>query len=175
LAGLLIVDVQLNHLPEVPIMKAASEILDEPGPKLKPVLSNMGSGLRRRLGSSTWDAVIERLVAADVVAPAEGTSRPRHRILDRDLRDEIVHRLRAAAGGDDPMPMRTAVLLSMTGPAQLLELVAPDRQNASTPANESTMHSIPLRWSQSPSRFARSCKMLPRPSRWPPPSPRWVR
>ena len=48
-------------------------------------------------------------------------------MLDRAARDAIVGRLQLAAAGDDPLDVRTAVLLSMTGPAQLLELVAPAR------------------------------------------------
>lgn len=127
LAGLLIVEVQLSGQPEIPVLKAASEILAEAGPKLKPVLSAMNRGLERRIGHGTWDAIIEGLVVAEIVAPADGTVRPRHRILDVERRDGIIDRLRAAAAGDDPMPVHTAVLLSMTGPAQLLEVVAPDR------------------------------------------------
>ena len=87
----------------------------------------MDRGLQRRLGVGTWDAVVGSLVDAHVVAPAEGALRPRHRVLDRPARDAIVGRLQQAAAGDDPLEVRTAVLLSMTGPAQLLELVAPAR------------------------------------------------
>jgi Golgi phosphoprotein 3 (GPP34) len=127
LAGLLIVDAQLDDTPDAPIVQAAGEILEQSGPKLKSVLSAMNRGLERRVGHGTWDAVVQGLVAAEVVAPADGVIRPRHRVLDAGRRDEIVQRLRAAAGSDDPMPARTAILLSMTGPAQLLELVAPQR------------------------------------------------
>ena len=41
--------------------------------------------------------------------------------------DAIIERLRHAAASDEPLDARTAVLLSMTGPAQLLEVVAPER------------------------------------------------
>jgi hypothetical protein len=127
LAGLLIVEAQLDDPPDVPSIAAAGEVLDEAGPKLKSVLSAMNRGLVRRLGCGTWDAVVQGLVEAEIVAPADGTVRPRHRLLDAGRRDEIVDRLRAAAASDDPLPVNTAVLLSMTGPAQLLELVAPER------------------------------------------------
>ena len=100
-----------------------------PGPKFKPVLSAMSRGLERRLGRGTWDAVVGGLVDAGVVAPAEGALRPTQRVLDTPARDAVVERLQVAAAGDDPMDVRTAVLLSMTGPAQLLEVVAPDRAN----------------------------------------------
>jgi len=127
LAGLLIVEVKLDDAPDVPIVKAAAEVLDQAGPKLKSVLSAMNRGLERRVGHGTWDAVVQGLVESHVVAPADGNIRPRHRVLDTARRDEIVERLRVAAATDDPMPARTAILLSMTGPAQLLELVAPQR------------------------------------------------
>jgi len=39
----------------------------------------------------------------------------------------IVERLRAAAAGDAPLDPRTALLLAMTGPAHLLEVVATER------------------------------------------------
>ena len=75
----------------------------------------------------TWDAVIAGLVDAGVVAPVSGGLRPRNDVIDRAARDSVVQRLRSAAAGDDPLDARTASLLAMTGPAQLLELVAPDR------------------------------------------------
>ena len=48
-------------------------------------------------------------------------------MIDRAARDAVVQRLRSAAAGDEPLDARAASLLAMTGPAQLLELVAPDR------------------------------------------------
>ena len=87
----------------------------------------MSHGLAARLGLGTWDAVVDSLVDRGLVAPAEGTVRPRHRLLDVEARETIVRRLRVAAASDEPIDLRTAALLSMTGPAQLLELVAPDR------------------------------------------------
>ncbi len=87
----------------------------------------MSRGIERRLGVGTWDAVVGNLVDAHLVSPAEGGLRPSHRVLDHEARDAIVARLQLAAAGDEPLDVRTAVLLSMTGPAQLLELVAPSR------------------------------------------------
>ena len=127
LAGLLVAELHLDDRPSVPVLDAAGEVLDKAGPKLKSVLSAMNRGLERRLGVGTWDAVIGSLVGAQIVAPAEGQVRPRHRVLDRAARDGIVERLQVAAAGDESLDVRTAVLLSMTGPAQLLELVAPVR------------------------------------------------
>ncbi len=127
LAGLLVAELHLDDRPAAPILDAASEVVDQAGPKLKSVLSAMNRGLERRLGVGTWDAVVGSLVDAHIVAPAEGGLRPSHRVLDRAARDAIVGRLQLAAAGDEPLDVRTAVLLSMTGPAQLLELVAPGR------------------------------------------------
>ena len=127
LAGLLVAELHLDDRPSVPILHAAGEVVDQAGPKLKSVLSAMNRGLERRLGVGTWDAVIGSLVDAHVVAPGEGHVRPRHRVLDHAARDGIVERLQVAAAGDESLDVRTAVLLSMTGPAQLLELVAPAR------------------------------------------------
>jgi Golgi phosphoprotein 3 (GPP34) len=127
LAGLLIADLQLDDRPESPLLSAAAEVFADVGPKPKAVLSAMSRGLDRRLGMGTWDAVIAGLVDAGAVAPSSGGLRPRHDVIDRAGREAIVSRLRLAASGDDPLDVRTAVLLSMIGPAQLLELVAPDR------------------------------------------------
>jgi hypothetical protein len=70
----------------------------------------------------------EELASAGVVAALSGGLRPRHQVLDMAARDAVVERLRSAAATDQPLDARTALLLSMTGPAQLLALVAPDRQ-----------------------------------------------
>ena len=127
LAGLLVAELHLDDRPESALLTAAEEVEVDAGPRMKAVLSAMSRGLHRRLGLHTWDAVIDGLVDAGVVAPTSGGLRPRNEVLDRGARDAIIERLRAAAAGDDPMDVRTAVLLSLTGPAQLLELVAPER------------------------------------------------
>ena len=87
----------------------------------------MSRGLERRLGMGTWDAVVAGLVDAGVLAPVSGGLRPRHELIDRAAQDAVVERLRLAAAGEDRLDARTASLVAMTGPAQLLELVAPDR------------------------------------------------
>ncbi len=128
-AGLLVAEFGLNDAaPASPVLAAAGEVLAEKGPKIKPVLSHMNRGLDKRLGVGTWDAVIGGLVDAGVVTPIEGGLRTRYTIVDVAARDAIVERLRVAASGDQPLDVRTAMLLSMTGPAQLLEVVAPDRR-----------------------------------------------
>ncbi|MGD9996813.1 MAG: GPP34 family phosphoprotein [Ilumatobacteraceae bacterium] len=127
LAGLLIAELALPDPPATPLLDAVSDIVDESGSKPKAALSAMSRGLERRLGKGTWDAVVDGLVDRQVLAPPTGVLRPHTDVVDVGARDEVVARLRTAAAGDDPLDVRTALLLSMTGPAQLLELVAPER------------------------------------------------
>ncbi|HEY4938606.1 MAG TPA: GPP34 family phosphoprotein [Actinomycetota bacterium] len=97
-------------------LAGAASVVAGKGPKIKTVLSDMDRGLRKYAGQGTWDAVMARL-------PEGATGR-----------DEVIERLRAAAASDDQIDPRTALILSMTGPAQLLELIAPrhgaDRRHA---------------------------------------------
>src|SRR5439155_22443900 len=79
------------------------------GPKIKAVLSDMDRGLHKYAGQGTWDAVV-----AGLPDGAAG-------------RDEVIERLRAAAASDEQIDPRTALVLSMTGPAPLAHLVAPRR------------------------------------------------
>jgi hypothetical protein len=111
--------------PADPILAAATEVIGERGPKVKPILSHMDRGLKQRLASGTWDTMVNELVRSGALRIHEGGGRPT--VSDSALRDGIIARLRQAADGDDPLEPRTALLLSMTGPAHLLELVAPDR------------------------------------------------
>jgi hypothetical protein len=108
-----IIVVQGGPVPSSPTLAAAAEVVAKRGPKIRPVLSHMSVGLRQRVGMGTWEAVVSGL--------------GRHSSLDQGTRDAAVARLRAVAAGDEPIDARTALVLSMTGPAQLLELVAPDR------------------------------------------------
>jgi hypothetical protein len=127
LAGLLVTELHLDDRPHSDLLTAAAEVVADAGPKMKAVLSAMSRGLDRRVGMHTWDAVVNGLVAAGVLAPASGGLWSRNDVIDTAARDAIVERLRSAAAGDEPMEPRTAALLAMTGPAQLLEVVAPDR------------------------------------------------
>jgi hypothetical protein len=112
LAGLLVGELQLDPgaSSSSPLLAAAAEVAAEKGPKLTSVLSHMDRGLQRRLGLGTWDAVVAG------VAPYVRA------------RGAVVAWLREAAAGDGPVDLRTALLLSMTGPANLLEVVAPGRE-----------------------------------------------
>jgi len=112
-----------------PVLAAAADIVAEKGPKMKAVLSHMSRGLQERVDMSTWDAVASGLVGAGVLGPASGGLRSRHPLIDPAARDALVGRLQTAAAGDGPLEARTALVLSMTGPAQLLEVVAPERSS----------------------------------------------
>jgi hypothetical protein len=111
------------------LLAAVAEIVSEKGPKIKAVLSHMSRGLDQRTGSGTWDSVIAGLARSGVLVVDEGGWRTRYDLADVEVRAAIVDRLRSAAAGDEPLDPRTAMVLSMTGPAQLLEVVAPERRN----------------------------------------------
>jgi len=88
-------------------LAGAAQVVAEKGPKTRAVLSGMDRGLHRHLGRGTWDAVLAGL--------SEGVAG----------RQQAIERLRAAAASDERIDPRTALVLSMTGPARLLELMAP--------------------------------------------------
>ncbi len=144
LAGLLIADLLLDDViepgkranqvvvtgraePKTPTLAAATAVVIEKGPKIKSVLSHMDRGLSRRLELGTWDATVSGLVEAGVLAASRGGLRPHNDVLGLHVRDSILAALRVAAVGDRELDLRTAALLSMTGPAHLLEVVVPDR------------------------------------------------
>jgi len=113
--------------PTSATLVGATTVVADSGPKVKAILSHMDRGLAHHLGLGTWDAVVAGLVGTGVLSAASGGARPRHALLAPDERHAIVARLRAAADGGDDLDLRTAAVLSMTGPANLLEVVAPTR------------------------------------------------
>jgi hypothetical protein len=113
--------------PATPALRAAAAVVQAKGPKLKAVLSHMDRGLEAELGTGTWDTAVAGLVAAGVVGVSRGGVLPRLELTAPSARDAVVARLQTAGASDGPLDARTAVLLRMTGPAQLLEVVAPDR------------------------------------------------
>jgi len=144
LAGLLIAELMLDGVVEVgdkqdrvvvtgkaepksEILAAATAVVIEAGPKIKGMLSHMERGLSHRLGSGTWDVVVSALVDSGVLAATHGAVRSRNDVLQPFVRDATVAALRVAAASDAALEPRTAALLSMTGPAHLLEVVAPVR------------------------------------------------
>jgi len=113
--------------PQGVALAAATAVVIDKGPKIKAIMSAMDRGLTRRLGLGTWDAIVSGLVEAGALAQTSGTVRHRNVLKQAFVRDSIVAALRLAAG-DSTLDIRTAALLSMTGPAKLLEVVAPDRK-----------------------------------------------
>ncbi len=62
----------------------------------------------------------------------------RHPVLRPAVRDQVLHRVRAAAATDGELEPRTAVLLALSAPAGLLKVVAPqpaDRDHATRRIN----------------------------------------
>jgi hypothetical protein len=89
----------------------------------------MDRGLSNRLGFGTWDAIVSGLVEAGVLGETRGGVRPHNDVLQPFVRDATVAALSVAAAGDSALDPRIAALLSMTGPAHLLEVVAPNRSS----------------------------------------------
>ncbi len=144
LAGLLLADLVLDDVvqpagranrmvvtgraePQTKVLAAATAVLIEKGPKIRAVLSHMDRGLTHHLGMGTWDATMAGLVEEGVVAASSRGLRPHHEVIGLHIRDSVVAALRVAAAGDSELDLRTAALLSMVGPAHLLEVVAPAR------------------------------------------------
>ncbi len=153
LAGLLIGELVLDEVAEpVPgrraavtltgrsasstTLAAAAAVVAETGPSVRAALSHMSRALDERLGCGTWGTAVAGLVSAGMlassgsvggIAAARIGGRGPRLVVDVAARGAIVDRLRLAASGDGPIEARTAMLLSMTGPAKLLEVVAPER------------------------------------------------
>ena len=113
--------------PKTKILAAATAVVIDRGPKIKAILSHMDRGLSHLLGVGTWDAIVAGLADEGVVAATRRGVRSRNQVLQPFVRDATVAALRVAADGDSDLPPRTAALLSMAGPAHLLEVVAPNR------------------------------------------------
>ena len=90
-----------------------------------------GKKLKSRLGSITragWSEVLDGMIAAGIVGRDTGPLRPtRHPIADPGAHELLLGEIRAAATGSGPLSPRTATLLALAGPCQLLEVVAPER------------------------------------------------
>ncbi|MEP7201271.1 MAG: GPP34 family phosphoprotein [Ilumatobacteraceae bacterium] len=144
LAGLLLVELLLDGVvgvgdkddrlvvtgtaePKSNVLAASTAVVIEAGPKVKAILSHMDRGLTQRLDLGTWAAAVAGLVDEGVLGATHGAVRSRNDVLQPFVRDAIIAKLRVAVASDAPLDPRTAALLSMTGPAHLLEVVAPDR------------------------------------------------
>jgi hypothetical protein len=119
--------VRTGASPAAAALQAAAGVVADKGPRIKAVLSGMDRGLQRQLGTGTWETAVAGLAAAGVVGAGDGGLRPKHEILEPGLREEVIARLQAAARDESGHELRTGALLSMSGPARLLEVVAPHR------------------------------------------------
>jgi hypothetical protein len=115
--------------PKTKLLAAATAVVIDRGPKIKAILSHMDKGLSQRLDLGTWDAVVASLVDDGVLSATHGAVRPRNDVLQAFVRDATLASLRVAVAGDSALDLRTAAMLSMTGPAHLLEVVAPNRSS----------------------------------------------
>jgi hypothetical protein len=113
--------------PKTKILAAATAVVIDRGPKIKAILSHMDRGLTHLLGLGTWDAIVSGLADEGVLAAGRRGVRSRNDVLEPFVRDATVAALRVAADGESALQPRTAALLSMAGPAHLLEVVAPNR------------------------------------------------
>lgn len=104
-------------------------------PLLAQALENLapheGKKLKSRLGSikhAGWAEVVDAMVAEGVLGRKREVLRPtRHPVADPAAHAALLEQVRSAAVGVDPLDPRTAALLALAGPCQMLEVVAPDR------------------------------------------------
>lgn len=100
---------------------------------LDNVAPHEGKKLKSRLASvkhAGWSEVVDAMVGAGVLGREKEPLRPtRHPINDRGAHTVLLGEIRAAATGKDPLDARTATLLALAGPCQMLEVVAPDRSD----------------------------------------------
>jgi hypothetical protein len=104
-------------------------------PLLAQVLENLkpyeGKELKRKLAAvkhSGWSEVVDAMVAEGVLGREKALLRPtRHPVADKAVHAALVAEIRVAASTDGPLDERTATLLALAGPCQMLEVVAPER------------------------------------------------
>ncbi len=98
------------------------------------VIPHGGKKLKSRLSSikhSGWPEVVDHMVETGVL----GRDKPaalrttRHPVADPASQAALLADVRSAAADDGPLETRTAVLLALSGPCHLLEVVAPDRED----------------------------------------------
>lgn len=106
-------------------------------PLLARTLDNLapheGKKLKRRLGSvkqAGWREVVDAMVASGALGREKIGLRPtRHPVSDVEERERLLAQLRDAATGSGRLDPRTATLLALAGPCQMLEVIAPARRD----------------------------------------------
>nr|WP_281246799.1 GPP34 family phosphoprotein [Geodermatophilus amargosae] len=89
--------------------------------------------MRRQDGRrGSWLLLVDGLIAQGVLGRRRSrillVNVTRHPVLRPTVREEVLHRMRAAAT-DGVLEPRTAVLLALAGPAGLVKVVAPQRSD----------------------------------------------
>ena len=114
--------------PGHPLLAAALQALQGSGRRSSDQLRR----LDRRVGG-LWPALVDGMVDGGVLGRRRDrvllVPVTRHPVLQAAPRDEALARVRAAAAADGPLEPRTAVLLALSGPCRLLEVVAPERSD----------------------------------------------
>ena len=106
-------------------------------PMLAQTLDNLapheGKKLKARLAAvkhAGWKEVVDAMMAEGILGREKhGLRATRHPVIDSAAQADLLAEVRAAATGDGPIEPRTAALLALAGPSQLLEIVAPERAN----------------------------------------------
>ena len=106
-------------------------------PLLAQALDNLapheGRKLKSRLASvkhAGWNEVVDAMIEGGVIGREKELLRPTlHPLADPVAHDALLRRVQAAATGDSPLDPRTAALLALAGPSQMLEVVAPERSD----------------------------------------------
>lgn len=119
-----------GSVPPAGILREASDVLtSSKGRRAADQLRRLDKAL-----GGIWKRIVDAQVDQGVLGRRQDRvvlwSVTRHPVLRTDLRDEVVGRMRSAAAGDGPLDPHTAVVLALSGPARLLEVVAPDRPRA---------------------------------------------
>lgn len=90
-----------------------------------------GKKLKRRLGAlkkAGWSEVVDAMVASGALGREKTGLHPtRHPVAAAAGRDQLLAQIREAATGFGRLDPRTATLLTLAGPCQMLEVIAPDR------------------------------------------------
>ena len=106
-------------------------------PLLAQALENIGphdgKKLKSKLASikhAGWSEVVDSMVDNGVIGREKDLLRPtRHPVIDPVAHAALLAEVRVAATGDGPLDRRTAALLALAGPSQMLEVVAPERSD----------------------------------------------
>ncbi len=141
MSGSLVAELALMELLEVQEKRFVVNGPPPADPLLARVHAEVATGkgrrskgqLRRldRAVGGVWGVVEDRLVEQRVLGRRQDHVLMfpvlRTPVVDTGAQMKVVQRVRAAAAGNSELDQRTAVLLAMSGPCRLLEVVAPER------------------------------------------------